>query len=131
MKGGMLVTNPIPEEYSMDPDVINKAIDEAIAEAKAQGIHGKADHALPAGKGQGAHRRRQPGFQHSAGIQQCRTGCENRLRAVQDGLIYDRMRGTTDWLPLFLCVSSEPYKTVSFPAQNVSQIHGTAAAAFV
>ena len=42
LKGGMLVTNPIPEEYSMDPDVINKAIDEAIAEAKEQGIHGKA-----------------------------------------------------------------------------------------
>lgn len=39
--GGMLVTNPIPEAYSMDPDVINKAIDEAVAEAKAQGIHGK------------------------------------------------------------------------------------------
>ena len=39
---GMLVTNPIPEEYSMDPAVINKAIDEAIAQAKAQGIHGKA-----------------------------------------------------------------------------------------
>ena len=39
--GGMLVTNPIPEEYSMDPDVINQAIDEAVAEAKAQGIHGK------------------------------------------------------------------------------------------
>ncbi len=39
--GGMLVTNPIPEEYSMDPDVINKAIDEAVAEAKAKGIHGK------------------------------------------------------------------------------------------
>ena len=41
LKGGMLVTNPIPEEYSMDPAVINKAIDEAIAEANAQGIHGK------------------------------------------------------------------------------------------
>ena len=41
LKGGMLVTNPIPEEYSMDPAVINKAIDEAVAEAKAQGIHGK------------------------------------------------------------------------------------------
>ena len=41
MEGGMLVTNPIPEEYSMDPDVINKAIDEAVAEAKAKGIHGK------------------------------------------------------------------------------------------
>ena len=41
LKTGMLVTNPIPEEYSMDADVINKAIDEAVAEAKAQGIHGK------------------------------------------------------------------------------------------
>ena len=41
LKGGMLVTNPIPEEYSMDPAVINKAIDEAVAEARAQGIHGK------------------------------------------------------------------------------------------
>ena len=42
LEGGMLVTNPIPEEYSMDPDVINAAIDEAIAEAAAQGVHGKA-----------------------------------------------------------------------------------------
>lgn len=41
LKGGMLVTNPIPEEFSMAPDVINKAIDEAIAESKKQGIHGK------------------------------------------------------------------------------------------
>jgi len=39
--GGMLVTNPIPEEYSMDHEVINKAIDEAIAESKKLGIHGK------------------------------------------------------------------------------------------
>ncbi len=39
--GGMLVTNPIPEEYSMDHEVINKAIDEAVAEANKQGIHGK------------------------------------------------------------------------------------------
>ena len=42
LKGGMLVTNPIPEEYSMDPDIINKAIDQAIAECQAQGVHGKA-----------------------------------------------------------------------------------------
>ena len=41
LRGGMLVTNPIPEEYSMDPDVINKAIDEAIEESKRLGIHGK------------------------------------------------------------------------------------------
>ena len=39
--GGMLVTNPIPEEYSMDPTRINAAIDQAIAEAAAQGIRGK------------------------------------------------------------------------------------------
>ena len=39
--GGMLVTNPIPEEFSMDPAVINKAIDDAVAQAQAQGIHGK------------------------------------------------------------------------------------------
>ena len=42
MKGGMLVTNPIPEEYAMDFDVINKAIDEAIADSVRDGIHGKA-----------------------------------------------------------------------------------------
>ena len=41
LKGGMLVTNPIPEEYSMDPDRINAAIDEAVAEAKEKEIQGK------------------------------------------------------------------------------------------
>ncbi len=40
-QGGMLVTNPIPEAYSMDPAVINKAIDQAVADAQAKGIHGK------------------------------------------------------------------------------------------
>lgn len=39
--GGMLVTNPIPEEYSMPKDVIDAAIDKAIAECCAQGIKGK------------------------------------------------------------------------------------------
>ena len=42
LKTGMLVTNPIPEQYSMDSAVINAAIDKAIAEAAEQGIHGKA-----------------------------------------------------------------------------------------
>jgi len=42
MRGGMLVTNPIPEQYSMDKAVIDKAIDAALAEAKAQNVHGKA-----------------------------------------------------------------------------------------
>ena len=42
LKGGMLVTNPIPEEYAMPLDTINAAIDQAIAECKDKGIHGKA-----------------------------------------------------------------------------------------
>ena len=42
LKGGMLVANPIPEEYAMDADVINAAINQAIAESKEQGIQGKA-----------------------------------------------------------------------------------------
>ena len=41
LKAGMLVTNPIPEEYAMDPDTINGAIDAAVAEAEEKGIHGK------------------------------------------------------------------------------------------
>ncbi len=41
LKGGMLVANPIPEAYSMDPEVINKAIDDAVAEANRKGIRGK------------------------------------------------------------------------------------------
>ncbi len=40
-KGGMLVTNPIPEEYAMDKAVIDAAIEQALTEAKEQGIHGK------------------------------------------------------------------------------------------
>ena len=39
--GGILVTNPIPEEYAMPKAVIDKAIDQAIAECNAKGIHGK------------------------------------------------------------------------------------------
>ena len=41
LHGGILVTNPIPEQYSMDADAINAVIDQAIAEAQEKGIHGK------------------------------------------------------------------------------------------
>ena len=41
LKGGMLVTNPIPEEFSMDKAVIDAAIEQALAEAAEKGIHGK------------------------------------------------------------------------------------------
>ena len=40
--GGMLVTVPIPAEWSMDPDYINGAIDQALKEADEQGVTGKA-----------------------------------------------------------------------------------------
>ena len=39
--GGMLVTNPIEEKYAMPLHTINQAIDQAIAECNAKGIHGK------------------------------------------------------------------------------------------
>ena len=39
--GGMLCANPIPEKWSMDPAVINAAIDQAVAESVQQGIKGK------------------------------------------------------------------------------------------
>lgn len=41
LKGGMLVTNPIPEAYSMDPKLINAAIEQALSDAAKQRIKGK------------------------------------------------------------------------------------------
>ena len=41
LKGGMLVTNPIPEEFSMPKEVIDKAIDQALREMDEAGVHGK------------------------------------------------------------------------------------------
>ena len=40
-KGGMLVTNPIPEEYAMDKETIDRAIEQALRELDKNGIHGK------------------------------------------------------------------------------------------
>ncbi len=41
LTGGCVVANPVPEEYSMDENVINKAIDEALAKADELKIKGK------------------------------------------------------------------------------------------
>ena len=41
LKGGILITNPIPEEYSLDEKEMNEAIDKALADAKEEGIKGK------------------------------------------------------------------------------------------
>ena len=41
LKGGILITNPIPEEYAMDANVINTAIIAALKDAERDGIKGK------------------------------------------------------------------------------------------
>ena len=40
LSGGVLVTNPIPDEFSMDEAIINKAIDDAISDMNKAGITG-------------------------------------------------------------------------------------------
>ena len=41
LQGGILITNPIPEQYSMDPKVIDTAIKAALQDAQRDGIKGK------------------------------------------------------------------------------------------
>lgn len=42
LSGGAVIANPIPTEYEMDGDEINRVIDAAVLEAKEKGIVGKA-----------------------------------------------------------------------------------------
>ena len=41
LDGGILISNPIPSESAIDNDYINKFIDQAILDAKANNISGK------------------------------------------------------------------------------------------
>ena len=41
LEGGLVIANPIPEEYEMEPEVIEPVIQQAIAEAQSRGIAGK------------------------------------------------------------------------------------------
>ena len=41
LKGGLLITNPIPKAYEMDSTLIHNAIEEALRQAEAQHIKGK------------------------------------------------------------------------------------------
>ena len=41
LEGGVLITNPIPEQYSLDKAYIDAKIDEAVKKAEEQGIKGK------------------------------------------------------------------------------------------
>lgn len=42
LQGGVVLANPIPPEHEMPRERIDAAIEQALAEADAQGIHGKA-----------------------------------------------------------------------------------------
>lgn len=41
LRGGVVIANPIPKEYEMEPAVINEAIELAVREADEKGIKGK------------------------------------------------------------------------------------------
>lgn len=41
LSGGVLVTNPVPVEFAMARDPIDRAVEQALAEAQAQGVRGK------------------------------------------------------------------------------------------
>ena len=41
LEGGVVVANPIPQEYEMDPNTIHQAIEQALKEAKEHSISGK------------------------------------------------------------------------------------------
>jgi len=41
LKGGMLIANPVPEEYALDFDEMEKVINEALARADKAGVKGK------------------------------------------------------------------------------------------
>ena len=41
LDGGMVIANPIPAEFAMSRDVIDAAIEQALAEAQTQGVGGK------------------------------------------------------------------------------------------
>ena len=41
LQGGILITNPIPEQYAMDDAIINNAIEKALKMADEQGVKGK------------------------------------------------------------------------------------------
>lgn len=41
LAGGVLIANPIPEEFAMEKEDMDKAINEAIVEMNKQGVHGK------------------------------------------------------------------------------------------
>lgn len=42
LRGGAVIANPVPEQHQLDLELMQNAIESALAEAERQGIHGKA-----------------------------------------------------------------------------------------
>jgi len=42
LNGGVVIANPVPEEYALENDEMERLIEQGLTEAKAQGIKGKA-----------------------------------------------------------------------------------------
>lgn len=42
LSGGAIIANPVPEQHQLDPDLMQRAITEAITEAETRNIRGKA-----------------------------------------------------------------------------------------
>jgi pseudouridylate synthase len=42
LAGGLVVANPVPAEHSLPPELVDRAITQALAEARAAGVAGKA-----------------------------------------------------------------------------------------
>ena len=120
---GMLVTVPIPAEFEPPADQMEAAIAQALAEAEAEGIKGKADDAVPAGPRQRADGGSQPagepgaaGEQRSGGGGDC-GGVGWKLEAGSWKLVTD---GRPD--PCGLPTSTLALRVVQLPASIVVQI---------
>lgn len=74
LQGGMLIGNPVPEEYAMDFDQMSAVIDKAMAMADENGVKGKNITPFLLAHIVELSRRRQPQDQHSACLQQCPRG---------------------------------------------------------
>jgi pseudouridine-5'-phosphate glycosidase len=67
LKGGVVVSNPVPEQFAMPKEEIDRITEQALREAERARRHRQGGHALPAGAHQGADRGPQPGHQYRAG----------------------------------------------------------------
>ncbi len=80
LSGGAVISNPVPAAHEMPRAVIDGFVEQALAEASAQGISGKAVTPYLLARIKDLTRRRQPRHQHRAGEAQRR-----RRRGARQG----------------------------------------------